>query len=117
MKAGLDGRTADPDRKVKRGAAKMLDQQVLHREAGQGKGGEGMKKIEILGTGCRKCVKLAKNAEAAVHGKAGDYQIEKVTDLKKIMEYGVMMTPGLVVDGKVVSAGKVLSPDEIKKLL
>ena len=50
-------------------------------------------------------------------GKGADYEIEKVTDVKKIMEYGVMMTPGLVVDGKVVSVGKVLSPEEIKKLL
>jgi small redox-active disulfide protein 2 len=76
-----------------------------------------MKKIEILGTGCQKCVKLAKNAEEALVGKGADYEIEKVTDLKKIMEYGVMMTPGLVVDGKVVSVGKVLSADEIRKLL
>ncbi len=76
-----------------------------------------MKKIQILGTGCQKCMKLTKNAEEAVKEKAGDYEIEKVTDLKKIMEYGVMMTPGLAVDGKVVSVGKVLSPDEIKKLL
>ena len=76
-----------------------------------------MKKIEILGTGCEKCVKLAKNAEEAVKDKATEYTIEKVTDLTKIMSYGVMMTPGLVVEGKVVSVGKILSPDEIKKLL
>jgi small redox-active disulfide protein 2 len=76
-----------------------------------------MKKIEILGTGCQKCVKLAKNAEEAVQNKEIEYEIEKVTDLKKIMSYGVMMTPGLVVDGKVVSVGKVLSVEEIKKLL
>jgi small redox-active disulfide protein 2 len=76
-----------------------------------------MKKIEILGTGCQKCVKLAKNAEEAVKDKGAEYAIVKVTDLAKIMNYGVMMTPGLVVDGKVASVGKVLSPDEIKKLL
>jgi small redox-active disulfide protein 2 len=76
-----------------------------------------MKKIEILGTGCQKCMKLTKNAEEAVKGVAEEYKIEKITDLTKIMSYGVMMTPGLVVDGKVVSVGKVLSPDEIKKLL
>ncbi|MGD0234148.1 MAG: thioredoxin family protein [Syntrophorhabdales bacterium] len=76
-----------------------------------------MKKIEILGTGCQKCIKLAKNAEEAVKDKGAEYAIEEVTDLTKIMNYGVMMTPGLVVDGKVVSVGKVLSPDEIKKLL
>ena len=76
-----------------------------------------MKKIEILGTGCQKCVKLAKNAEEAIKDKGAEYAIEKVTDLGKIMSYGVIMTPGLVVNGKVVSVGKVLSPDEIKKLL
>lgn len=76
-----------------------------------------MKKIEILGTGCQKCVKLAKNAEEAIVDRGADYEIEKVTDLKKIMGYGVMMTPGLVVDGKVVSVGKVLSAGEIRKLL
>ncbi len=76
-----------------------------------------MKKIEILGTGCQKCMKLTKNAEEAVKGTEEEYKIEKVTDLSKIMSYGVMMTPGLVVDGKVVSVSKVLSPDEIKKLL
>ncbi len=76
-----------------------------------------MKKIEILGTGCQKCIKLSKNAEEAVKDKGTEYTIEKVTDLTKIMSYGVMMTPGLVVDGKVVSVGKILSPDEIKKLL
>ncbi len=76
-----------------------------------------MKKIQVLGTGCQKCIKLTKNAEEAVKGTGADYEIEKVTDVKKIMEYGVMMTPGLVVDGKVVSVGKVLSPEEIRKLL
>lgn len=76
-----------------------------------------MKKIQVLGTGCQKCIKLTKNAEEAVREKGAGYEIEKVTDLKKIMEYGVMMTPGLVIDGKVVSVGKVLSPEEIKKLL
>jgi len=76
-----------------------------------------MKKIQVLGTGCQKCMKLTKNAEEAIKDKRADYEIEEVTDIKKIMEYGVMMTPGLAVDGKVVSAGKVLSADEIKKLL
>ncbi len=76
-----------------------------------------MKKIQILGTGCQKCITLTKNAEDAIKGRGDDYQIEKVTDIRKIMEYGVMMTPGLAVDGKVVSTGKVLSADEIKKLL
>ncbi len=76
-----------------------------------------MKKIQILGTGCKNCIRLTENAKEAVKENAADYEVEKVTDIKKIMEYGVMMTPGLVVDGKVVSVGKVLSPVEIKKLL
>lgn len=74
-------------------------------------------KIQILGTGCAKCVKLTRNAEEAIKMAGVNAEIEKITDIKKIMEYGVMMTPGLVLDGKVVSVGKVLSPDEIKKLL
>jgi len=76
-----------------------------------------MKKIEILGTGCQKCMKLAKNAEDAAKAKGGEYEVEKVTDLTRIMSYGVMMTPGLVVDGKVKSVGKVLTTEEIEKLL
>jgi small redox-active disulfide protein 2 len=76
-----------------------------------------MRKIKILGTGCQKCMKLAKSAEEAIRDQSADFEVEKVTDLKEIMEYGVMMTPGLVIDGRVVSVGKVLSPDEIRKLL
>jgi hypothetical protein len=74
-------------------------------------------KIEMLEPSFQKCVKLAKNAEEAVKDNGSEYTIEKVTDLTKIMNYGVMMTSGLVVEGKVVSVGKVLSPDETKKLL
>jgi small redox-active disulfide protein 2 len=76
-----------------------------------------MKKIEILGTGCQKCMKLAKNAEDAARAKGSEYEVEKVTDLQKILSYGVMMTPGLVVDGKVKSVGKVLTVEEIEKLI
>ena len=76
-----------------------------------------MKKIQILGTGCAKCMKLTANAQEAIKAKGSDYEVEKVTDIKKIMEYGVMMTPGLVIDGQVKSVGKVLSVEEIKKLL
>jgi small redox-active disulfide protein 2 len=76
-----------------------------------------MKKIQILGTGCPKCQKLAANAEQAAKGLGIEYEIEKVTDIQKIMNSGVMMTPGLVVDGNIKSTGKVLSIEEIKKLL
>jgi small redox-active disulfide protein 2 len=76
-----------------------------------------MKKIQILGTGCAKCMKLAENAEKAAKEAGLEYEIEKVTDIKKIMEFGVMMTPGLAVDGEVKAVGKVLSTEEIKKFL
>ncbi len=74
-------------------------------------------KIEILGTGCTKCKALEEATKQAV-AKSGKFtQIEKVDDIMKIMEYQVMSTPGLVIDGKVVSSGKVLSVDEIVALI
>lgn len=76
-----------------------------------------MKKIQILGTGCAKCQKLADNAKQAAENLGLDYDMEKVTDLNQIMSFGVMTTPGLVVDGKVVITGKVPSPADIEKLL
>ncbi|MBN2517375.1 MAG: TM0996/MTH895 family glutaredoxin-like protein [Candidatus Altiarchaeota archaeon] len=68
--------------------------------------------IQVLGTGCPKCKQLLENAKKAFPGA----KVEKVEDLDKILEAGVMMTPALVVDGKVVSSGKVLSPEDIRKL-
>jgi len=76
-----------------------------------------MRKLQILGTGCPRCKKLAENAEAAASAVGVEYTIEKVTDISEIMRFGVMMTPALVVDGKVKASGKVPSVDEIKKLL
>ena len=76
-----------------------------------------MKKIQILGTGCLKCKKLTENAEAAAKTLGIQYEIQKVTDINDIMKFGVMLTPALVVDGKVKVVGKVPSPDEIKKML
>jgi small redox-active disulfide protein 2 len=76
-----------------------------------------MKKIQILGTGCPKCKKLAENAEAAAKELGIEFEIEKVTDINEIMKFGVMMTPALAVDGEVKVVGKVLSQDEIKKML
>jgi small redox-active disulfide protein 2 len=76
-----------------------------------------MKKLQILGTGCLKCKKLAENAEAAAKELSIEYIIEKVTDISEIMKMGVMMTPALVIDGKVKVAGKVASPEDIKKML
>lgn len=76
-----------------------------------------MKKIQILGTGCRKCGLLAETAENAAKALGVDYTIEKITDLNAIAAFGVMFTPALVVDGKVKLAGKVPTLDEAKKLL
>ncbi|MDD4153502.1 MAG: thioredoxin family protein [bacterium] len=74
-------------------------------------------KIQILGTGCPKCKTLTANVKQAVEESGLDIEIEKVQDIKDIMKFNVLMTPGLAIDGKVKSAGKVLSPDEIKKLI
>ena len=76
-----------------------------------------MKKIQILGTGCPKCKKLAENADAAAKQLGIEYTLEKVTDIKEIMKFGVMMTPALAVDGDVKVVGKVASPEDIKKML
>ena len=76
-----------------------------------------MKKIQILGTGCPKCSKLAENAEAAAKNAGVECEIEKVTDINEIMKFGVMMTPALAIDGQVKTVGKVPSPDEIAKML
>lgn len=76
-----------------------------------------MKKVQVLGTGCPKCRKLAENAEAAAKALGIEYELVKVTDINEIMDFGVMMTPALAVDGEVKTAGKVPSVEEIKKLL
>jgi len=76
-----------------------------------------MKKIQILGTGCPKCKKLAENAEAAARALGIEYELEKVTNINDIMKFGVMMTPALAVDGEVKVAGKVPSADEIRGML
>lgn len=73
--------------------------------------------IKILGTGCTNCKKLEDNAKAAVQALGLEAVVEKVEDVQKIIGYGVMKTPALVVNEQVKSMGKVLSPDEIKKFL
>ena len=73
--------------------------------------------IKILGTGCPKCKKLEANARQAIETAGSAAVIEKVTELDKIMDYGVMMTPALVIDEKVVSTGKILSPSDIMGLI
>ncbi len=76
-----------------------------------------MVRIQVLGTGCPKCKKLAENTETAAKAMGVEYRIEKVTDINEIMKFGVMMTPALVIDGKVKTVGKVPSPQDIEKML
>lgn len=73
--------------------------------------------IKILGSGCKNCVNLAANAKEALDNLGVNGEIIKVTDFKEIASYGIMRTPGLVVDGKVVSSGKVLSAQEIAEII
>ncbi len=76
-----------------------------------------MKKLQILGTGCPKCKKLAQNTEAAAKALGVEYEIEKITDINEIMKFGVMLTPALVVDGEVKAVGKVPEPEDIRDML
>ena len=76
-----------------------------------------MKEIKVLGTGCSKCTTLYDNVKSAVAELGIDATMEKEQDIMKIMEYNVMSIPALVVDGSVLSTGKVLTIEEVKKLL
>ena len=76
-----------------------------------------MKKIQILGTGCAKCNELAANAKEAAMVLGEEFEIEKVTELTEIMKFGCMTTPGLAINGTLVSQGKRLKPDQIMNLL
>lgn len=73
--------------------------------------------IKILGTGCPKCKKLEANALLAIEQAGIEASVEKVTDLDKIMDYGVMMTPALVIDEKVVASGKIVAVADILALI
>jgi small redox-active disulfide protein 2 len=74
-------------------------------------------KIQVLGTGCPKCNQLAENADRAAKELGVEYELEKVTDINDIMSFGIMMTPGLAVDGEVKMSGKVASIEDIKAWL
>jgi len=76
-----------------------------------------MKKIIILGPGCPRCETLAKLTQQAADQVGIEYELEKLTDIRQFLNYGLMMTPGLVVDGKLRVQGKVPSIDEIKAML
>ncbi len=71
-------------------------------------------RVEVLGTGCKKCEELYENTKKAIMEMQADVIIEKVSDVNYIAKMGVFMTPALVIDGKVISVGKSLSVDEIK---
>lgn len=74
-------------------------------------------KIEILGSGCKRCIQLGENAKAALDAAGKQAELIKVTKPAQIALRGVMSTPGLAIDGKLVSTGRVLTPEEIGKLL
>jgi len=76
-----------------------------------------MKLLQILGPGCAKCAKLKENADAAVEELGIEATVEKISDITKITDFGVMMTPALVVDGEVKVVGRVPSVEEIKEFL
>lgn len=76
-----------------------------------------MKRIEILGTGCPKCQRLSAAAEEAARTLGIDYELVKVTDIQEIVSRGVMMTPGLVVDGEVKATGRIPAPAELAQML
>jgi small redox-active disulfide protein 2 len=76
-----------------------------------------MRNIQVLGTGCPKCRKLTEAAEEAAKAAGIEYRLEKVTDMQKIIAFGVMATPALVVDGEVKVSGRVPSVDELKGML
>ena len=74
-------------------------------------------KLQILGPGCPRCKQLLANVEQAVANMGQAVQVEKIEDIKEIMKFRVLATPALAIDGVVKAAGRVLSPDEVKKLI
>lgn len=74
-------------------------------------------RIEVLGVGCAKCSKLEENVRQAVQELGLDAEIDHITDLTEIAKRGVLITPGLVIEGKPMSAGKVLSVEKLKELI
>jgi small redox-active disulfide protein 2 len=81
------------------------------------RGKKQMRELKVLGTGCAKCKKLDENVKNAISETGGDFDYEYVTDIQKIMEYGILLTPGLILGGQVVSTGKVLPIKEIIRII
>lgn len=73
--------------------------------------------IKVLGSGCKNCMVLADNVKIALDEMGVAAEVQKVTDIQQIISYGVMSTPAMVIDEKVVSFGKVLKPAEVVKIL
>ena len=73
--------------------------------------------IKVLGGGCKNCERLLKDTKEAVENKGVDAEIEYITDIEKIMSYGIMSTPALVIDEKVVATGRVLKTKDIEKMI
>ncbi len=80
---------------------------------------DGKMTVKVLGSGCKSCHALLENTQAAVKaiGRENDIRVEYVTDMEKIMQYGVMSMPALVICEKITSVGKVLKPAEIQNLI
>jgi small redox-active disulfide protein 2 len=76
-----------------------------------------MKRIQVIGMGCSKCKKLYEMAEAAAKELKIDYQMEKIDDINKIADMGVMMTPALAINDEVKISGRLLGMDELKKII
>lgn len=76
-----------------------------------------MPTIQVLGTGCKKCVSLKENAEAALHELGMAAEVQKIEDIDQIIDFGVMSTPALAIDGDVKIVGRVATPEEIMALL
>lgn len=75
------------------------------------------RQVKVLGAGCKKCHELNENAQAAIAELGLDAELEYITDMDRVMDYGAMSLPALVVDGKIVSAGTVLTPEEVAAYL
>lgn len=73
--------------------------------------------IKVLGSGCKACQSMYSNLQAALKGLEIDAQTQHITDMAQLAEYGIMTTPALVINEKVVSTGKILKPEEIRKLI
>jgi small redox-active disulfide protein 2 len=76
-----------------------------------------MKTIQILGSGCAKCQRLAEAAEAAARDLGIEYRIEKITDIRRFVDFGVMITPAMAVNGELKVSGRIPTHDEIKQAI